>query len=97
MSLRSRRIEHEARLPDGRSAVVRIGVPDDPYIAKKELDTVALELLVDGEVEAALNTGLDPDRESEALELAREIVRGLESGDVEPTAGALERFATELR
>ena len=97
MSLRGRSIEEAATLPDGRAALVRVGVPDDPYIAKKELDTVTLELVVDGEVEAALTTVLDPGQEREALELAREIVRGLESGDLEPTAGALEPFATELR
>ena len=97
MSLRGQRIEETATLPDGREAVVRVGVPDDSYVARKDLDTVALELVVDGEVEAALNTVLDPDQESEALQLAREIVAGLESGDLEPTAGALEPLALTRR
>jgi hypothetical protein len=44
-----------------------------------------------------VNTVLDPDQESEALELAREIVRKLESGELEPTAGAIEPYADELR
>ena len=44
-----------------------------------------------------MNTVLDPDQTSEALELAREIVRGLESGDLEPTAGAIEPLADTLR
>ena len=97
MSLRGRRIEHTATLPDGREAIVRVGVPEDPYVARKELDTVALELVVDGEVEAALNTVLDAEQESEAFELAREIVAGLESGELEPTAGALEPLALTRR
>jgi hypothetical protein len=97
MSLRGRPVERAATLPDGRAAVVRVGVPDDPYIASSELETVALELRVEGEVAAALNTVLDPEDESEALELAREAVEGLESGDLEPTAGALEPLADRLR
>ena len=97
MSLRGRPVEEHATLPDGRSAVVWVGVPEDSYIEKRELDTVALELRVDGEVEAALNTVLDVDAESEALDLARDISRGLESGELEPTAGALEPLVTELR
>ena len=97
MSLRGNPVEERATLPDGRSAVVRVGVADDPYIAKSELDTVALELRVDEEVAAALNTVLEPEQTSEALELAREIVRGLESGELEPTAGALEPLADRTR
>lgn len=97
MSLRSSPVEETATLPDGRQAVVRVGVPDDPYIKRSELDTVALELHVDGEVAAALNTVLDADETSEALELAREVVAGLESGDLAPTAGDLEPLADRLR
>ena len=97
MSLRTRPVEATATLPDGRAAVVRVGVPDDPYIAKRELDTVALELRVDGEVAAALNTVLDVDQESEARSLAREIAAKLESGELEPTAGAIEPLAETLR
>ena len=97
MSLRGRPVERTATLPDGRVAAVWVGVPDDPYIAKRELDTVALELRVDGEVVAAVNTVLDADQESEALELVREVVSGLESGELEPTAGAVEPLAEDLR
>ncbi len=97
MSLRGRPVEKTAVLPDGRTAVVRIAVPDDDYVDRQELDTVALELEIDGQLAAALNTVLDPDQESEALELAREIVAGLESGELEPTAGAIEPLADELR
>ena len=97
MSLRGAPVEQTATLPDGREARVRVGVPDDPYIAKAELDTVSLELWIDGQVAATVNTVLDPDETSEARQLAREVVRGLESGELEPTAGALEPLADTLR
>lgn len=90
MSLRGSPIEQTATLPDGRRAVVRIGVPDDDYIPKRELDTVAAEVLLDGEVAASVNTVLRPDQDSEARRLAREIAVGLGSGALEPTAGAIE-------
>ena len=83
--------------PDGQSAVLRIGVPDDPYIPRRELDTVTLELVVDGRVTASVNTVLDADQDDEARDLAREIATGLESGRLEPTAAALEPLATTLR
>jgi hypothetical protein len=96
MSLRGRPIEQPAALPDGRRLLVRVGVPDDPYIQKQELDTVALELVEDGQVAATVNTVLAPDQESEARALAREVVARLESGDLEPTAGALEPLADSI-
>jgi hypothetical protein len=80
-------------LPDGREAEIWVGVPDDDYVAQRELDTVALEVRVGGETAAALNTVLDADQNSEARELAREIAEGLSSGRLEPTAGALEPLA----
>ena len=98
MSLRGEPIEATAKLPDGRVVRVRIGVPDDSYIAKRELDTVDIELLlVGGNHLAAVNTVLEADQVSEARELAREIVAGLESGTLEPTAGALEPLADQPR
>ena len=97
MSLRGRPVEQTATLPDGSTAVVWVGVPDDSYIGRKEMSTVALELRVDGEVAAALNTLLDPGDESEALDLAREVVRGLQSGELTPTAGAIEPLVETLR
>jgi hypothetical protein len=90
MSLRGNAVEERAELPDGREATIRIGVPDDEYIARRDLDTVALEVRIDGRVAAALNTTLAPEQDSEARSLAREIADGLESGRLEPTAGALE-------
>ena len=86
-----------ATLPDGRTVEVFVGVPDDPYIQKKDLDTVDVELRSNGEVLAAVNTVLDADQDSEARQLAREIVGGLEGGSLAPTAGAIEPLADELR
>ena len=86
-----------ATLPDGRTVEVFVGVPDDPYIQKKDLDTVDVELRSNGEVLAAVNTVLDADQDSEARQLAREIVGGLEGGSLEPTAAAIEPLADELR
>ena len=97
MSLRGSLVEEIATLLDVRTAVVRIAVPDDSYIPRRELDTVALELTLGGEVAATVNTVLDPEQDSEARALAREIVAGLESGALEPTAGALEPLADRLR
>jgi len=74
---------------------VRVGVPEDSYIPTRELETVDVELF-DGERHlAAVNTVLGPEQESEALALAREIVAGLESGELEPTAAALEPLADQ--
>ncbi|MDQ3821989.1 MAG: hypothetical protein M3321_01955 [Actinomycetota bacterium] len=97
MSLRGRPIERTVELPDGRSGLVRVGVPDDPYIARRELDTVTLELVLDDRVAATVNTVLDADQADEAADLAREVVDRLASGELEPTAAALEPLATTLR
>jgi hypothetical protein len=98
VSLRGEPIEETATLPDGRVVRVRIGVPEDSYIAPRELDTVDIELsLVGGNHLAAVNTVLEADQVSEARALAREVVAGLESGELEPTAGALEALADQPR
>lgn len=97
MSLRARTIEQDATLPGGRVVTVRVGVPEDPYVPKKELDTVTAEIRADKTVLATVTTVLDADQESEAAELAREIVSGLESGELEPTADAIEPLADTLR
>lgn len=97
MSLRGSPVNETATLPDGREAEIWVGVPDDSYIRKRDLDTVALELRIGGHVAATLNTVLDADQVSEARTLVREIVAGLESGELEPTAGALEPLADEAR
>lgn len=96
MSLRGNPVEERTDLPDGREVVVQIAVPDDPYVARGEIDTVALELIVAGEVVATVNTVLAPDHESEARQLARELAASLEAGRIEPTAAAIEPFADRL-
>jgi hypothetical protein len=96
VSLHAGPIEQTAALPDGRAVVVRVGLFDGGYVAQKDVDTVTLDLLVDGEVEATVETVLRPDEVSEALHLAREIATGLESGQLEPTAGSIEHVALTI-
>jgi hypothetical protein len=84
-------------MPDGRTVEVFVGVPDDPYIPRRELDTVDVELRSGDVVLAAVNTVLDVDQDGAARQLAREIVGGLEGGSLQPTAGAIEPLADELR
>ena len=93
MSLRGTPIVQDVTLPDGRRATVRVGVPDDPYIPKRELDTVALEVAVDGVHALAVNTVLDADDDSAGRALAREVAAKLESGEAEPTSHDLEPLA----
>jgi hypothetical protein len=97
VSLRSNPVEVDATLPDGRVVRVRVGVPEDGYIAERDLDTVTVELYGDGEHLAAVSTVLDAADDGPARRLAREIVTGLERGDLEPTAGAIEPLADTLR
>jgi hypothetical protein len=86
-------VQATATLPDGRQAEIWLGVPTDDYVPARELDTVALEVRVDGQIVAALNTVLAPEQTSEGRRLARELAEGLASGRLEPTAGALEPLA----
>ena len=95
MSLNGNPVELTATLPDGREVLIRIGVPDDSYIAKREIHTVDVELSSGGEHLAAVNSVLLPDQESEALALARRIRDGLQSGELEPTAGAIGPLADD--
>lgn len=97
MSLRGRPIEQTASLPDGREVRIRVGVPEDSYIPRREIDTVDVELFVGERPIAAVNTVLTVEQESEARQLAREISVGLESGDIQPTAAAIEPLADEPR
>jgi hypothetical protein len=89
-------IEERAVLPDGSEALVRIAQLDDPYI-EDESDTVGVEVVVDGQTAVSLNTVLDPDQDTEVRALAEEIVAGLESGELEPTAAAIEAIADVRR
>ena len=75
---------------------MRVTVPEDPYIATKELDTVTLELWEREEAVASVPTLLEPEHTSEARALAREVASGLEAGELEPTAGALEPLAARM-
>ena len=95
MSLNGNPVELTATLPDGREVVIRIGVPDDSYIPRRELRTVDVELFSGEEHLAAVSSVLLPEQESEARALARRIKSGLESGELEPTAGAIEPLADE--
>jgi hypothetical protein len=97
VSLRGKPVERIVELPDGRTGVVRVAVADDPYIPSRQLDTVALELVLDDRVAATVNTVLDVEQSDEAAELAREVADGLASGALKPTAGALEPLAATLR
>lgn len=89
-------MEEEAVLADGRAVRVRIAVPDDPYIRKREIDTVAVELWDGEQVLATVNSILSAHQTSEARRLAREIVAALEAGELEPTAGAIEPLAERI-
>jgi hypothetical protein len=96
VSLRGRPIERETTLPDGRSLVVRVAVAADPYIPRRERATVTLELLADGRVQATVNTLLTPSQVNEARKLVDEVATGLQSGDLQPTASAIEPFADSV-
>ena len=92
MSLREGPVEREFALPDGRTASVRVGLFDS-YVPTRKQTTVALELRAGGEVVAALDTLLDPSDQSAAHALAEEVARRVGSGELEPTAEALEPLA----
>jgi hypothetical protein len=96
VSLRGRPIESETTLPDGRSLLVRVAVSADPYIPRRERATVTLELLADGRVEATVNTLLTPAQVNEARKLADEVANRLQSGELQPTASAIEPLADSI-
>jgi hypothetical protein len=98
MSLRGQPLEEEATLPDGRVVAVRVGVAEDSYIPRRELDTVVLELWDEsrGEHLAGVATILSNDDVDAARALLREVVQGLGDGSLEPTAGALEPLADSV-
>jgi hypothetical protein len=96
MTLRAGPLEHDATLPDGSVVHVRIGIPEDGYVRPKAIDTVTVELSRRGKHLAALSTILEPDQADAALLLMRRIVEGLESGELPPTAAAIEPLADTL-
>ncbi|HZB36283.1 MAG TPA: hypothetical protein VE440_09460 [Gaiellaceae bacterium] len=97
MSLKGRPVERETKLPDGRSLLVRVAVAADLYIPRRERQTVTLELIGDGRVEATVNTVLTPTQVSEARKLADEVATKLQSGELKPTASAIEPLADSIR
>ena len=98
MTLRGQPLEQEATLPDGRVVAVRVGLAEDSYIPRRELDTIVLELWDEGRGEhlAGVSTVLSVDDVDEARALLGEVVRGLGDGSLEPTAGALEPLADSV-
>jgi hypothetical protein len=98
MSLRSEPLEQKVTLPDGRVVAVRVGVAEDSYIPRRELDTVVLELWDErrGEHLAGVATVLSPEDDTAARALLREAVVGLGDGSLAPTAGALEPLADSV-
>jgi hypothetical protein len=98
MSLRGEPLEQNATLQDGRIVTVRVGVAEDSYIPRRELDTVVLELWEErrGEHLAGVSTVLSADDVDSARVLLRKVVEGLEDGSLEPTAGAIEPLADSV-
>jgi hypothetical protein len=96
VSLRGDPVVEETMLPDGRRLAVRVCVAADAYIPRRDLTTVALELIADGRVEATVNTLLAPNQVGEARRLAHDVAAKLESGELTPTASAIEPLADSL-
>lgn len=99
MFLRGQPLEQEVTLPDGRVVSVRVGIAQDSYIARRELDTVTVEIWDEGEGEhlAGVATVLSANDVDAARALLREVVGGLGDGSLAPTAGALEPLADSVR
>ncbi len=97
LTLRNGPVESEAALPDGRVLLVRVGIASDAYVPRRDLTTVSLELVgPDDRVEATVNTLLRPDQVAEARKLVGDVAAKLESGELAPTAGAIEPLADSI-
>ena len=97
MTLRDGPVEREVSLPDGRIFLVRVGLAADAYVPRRDLSTVSLELVgSDARVEATVNTVLRPDQLAEARKLVGDVAAKLESGQLTPTAGAIEPLADSI-
>jgi len=96
MSLRGQPVEKEATLPDGERVLIRIALASDGYVPRREVHTVTLELVADERVQATVNTVLDAAQVKEARHLAAEVAKRLESGELEPTASAIEALADSI-
>jgi len=98
VDLRSHPIVEHAALPRGGTVTVWVGIPDDPYIDDKSaLTTVDIQLHEGNAVVASLSTVLEPNQESEARALAREVKAAIEAGEIGLHASELEPFADRLR
>jgi hypothetical protein len=97
VSLRGRPVEQEATLPNGRRVVVRVAVAIDAYLPRRERHTVTLELLTEDRVEATVNTVLAPTQVGEARKLVEAVARKLQSGELQPTAAAIEPLADSIQ
>jgi hypothetical protein len=98
MSLFNSPVVEHASLPRGGTVTIWVGVPDDPYYDdKSQLTTVDIQLHEGNGIVASMSTVLDPDQESEARQLARDVKAAIESGEIGLHAHELERFADQLR
>ena len=98
MTLRASPVIEHAALPNGGTVTIWVGVPDDPYFDdKKDLTTVDIQLHEGSGVIASLSTVLEPDQDSEARQLAREVKAAIEAGEIGLHASELEPFADRLR
>jgi hypothetical protein len=98
VTLRASPVIEHAALPNGGTVTIWIGVPDDPYFDdKRNLTTVDIQLHEGGGVIASLSTVLEPDQDSEARQLAREVKAAIEKGEIGLHASELEPFADRLR
>ncbi len=91
-------LEQEVTLPDGRVVSVRVGVAEDSYIPRRELDTVVLELW-DEAAESTSPASRPSSRRTTWTPRTRCCARsstGLRDGSLEPTAGALEPLADSV-
>ncbi|MEO8291154.1 MAG: hypothetical protein ABI649_09205 [Gaiellaceae bacterium] len=96
MSLRGEPVEEHATLPDGRVVRIWLGIPDDSYVKRRDIDTVAIELWSGTDLVGSVKSLLTVHETSEARAIARQIKAGLEAGELEPTAGAIEPFAESI-
>lgn len=98
VTLRATPVIEHAKLPKGGTVTVWVGVPDDPYFDdKSQLTTVDIQLHEGNAVIATFSTVLDPDQDSEARQLAREVKAAIEAGEIGLHASELEPFADRLR
>src|SRR3954466_2971078 len=97
MSLRGAPLEQPVTLPDGRTLLLRVGVPDDPYVPKRELSTVVVEALEDGRGVAAVTTVLAPEDTTRARTWSRSPAGRPATAAVAPPASAIETVVDRPR